>query len=245
VVANSRHPFVSFLQGLGFFVFFLYQRWRDEKHTDFDIFEPRQHTCSHRTPKSFLASLGPFRWAYEAYKFPSEELLRCIGLDSYMFIRFLRLGARMTFFVGTILSLILLPIYSTGFAHGDDTVEFNKITLARVEKGSARMWATVFAWYAFVGFFLYNLWTEWNLYAKHRRAFLATADVDTPAAFKYTVHIENLPKDLRSNAALRSYFERLFPNQILYSSLRYSFIPSLSLDKNIYCRWAVRRILIC
>jgi hypothetical protein len=59
-------------------------------------------------------------------------------------------------FVETVLSVILLPIYSKGLACDDDTVEFNKITLARVEEGSARMWATFFAWYAFVSFFLYD-----------------------------------------------------------------------------------------
>mmetsp|Transcript_53640 Transcript_53640/g.154636 ORF Transcript_53640/g.154636 Transcript_53640/m.154636 type:complete len:89 (+) Transcript_53640:458-724(+) len=77
-----------------------------------------------------------------------------------MFLRFLRLGARIAG-VGTLGSLLLIPIYATGKASGKSTLEFNSLTLARVETGSHRMCATTVAWCIFIVFVLYELWNEW------------------------------------------------------------------------------------
>lgn len=109
----------------------------------------------HRSPGAFADV-----WWKDTWNVEQEELLRCVGLDSYMFLRFLRLGARMAG-VGTLCSLVLLPIYATGNAEGESTMEFNSLTLARVEAGSNRMWATVTAWCIFVAFILHEFWSEW------------------------------------------------------------------------------------
>lgn len=204
---------ISFIQGLIFFLFFVTQRSKDSKLGKYDLFEPRQFTRGHRSPPPFDGGTGMFAWVKAAWNVPDDECLKYVGLDSYMFIRFLRLAARMTLF-GTFLAIILIPVYATGEASGPATEAFNQLTLARVGEGSHRLWATLVCWWSFVAFILFGLWNEWKLYSKHRYSFLAMGDVDTPPDFRYAVRVENIPADLRSNQALRTYFEHLFPNQV-------------------------------
>ena len=145
------------LQSIVFYAFFKIQRNREKIKNSYALYEPRHFQRSHRSPKPFADS-----WWKDAWKVEQEELLRCVGLDSYMFLRFLRMGARMAGF-GTICSLVLIPVYATGKAEGDPTLEFNSLTLARVEQGSNRMWATAFIWWIFVAFVLYEFWMEWTV----------------------------------------------------------------------------------
>jgi calcium permeable stress-gated cation channel len=146
---------ISILQSLVFYGFFLYQRTKEKAKNSYALYEPRYFQKRHRSPGAFADV-----WWKDTWNVEQEELLRCVGLDSYMFLRFLRLGARMAG-MGTLCSLVLLPIYATGNAEGESTMEFNSLTLARVEAGSNRMWATVTAWCIFVAFILHEFWSEW------------------------------------------------------------------------------------
>ena len=203
----------SFVQGAIFFLFFRYQRNKDIKSNKYDLFEPRTYTRGHRSPPPFDGGAGWFSWAKAAWNVPDDECLKHVGLDSYMFLRFLRLAARMTL-LGTVLAIVLIPVYATGEARGESTESFNLLTLARVGLGSNRLWATVVCWWNFVFFILIELWDEWQTYSKHRYEFLANGDVDTPPDFRYAVRVENIPSELQSNQALRTYFQHLFPNQV-------------------------------
>jgi calcium permeable stress-gated cation channel len=198
------------------------------------LFEPRQFTRAHRSPAPFYGGAGLFSWAIAAYKISDEELLKSVGLDTFMFLRFLRIGARMTFF-GTILSLILIPVYATGEGRGVETESFNMLTLARVESGSDRLWATLLCEWFFIAFILRSFWCEWELYAKHRYHFLAHGDVDTPDEFRYACRVEHLPRRLQSNRTLRTYFERLFPDQVQQVSM---CLSTTKLDKLVADRHA-------
>ena len=206
------HSVVSLAQFLIFYIFFTKQRSKEQAKTSYDLFEPRQNTRRHRSPPPFEAN-----WYQAAWNMTDEETLKCVGLDSYMFLRFLRLGARVTL-LGTFWSLLLIPLYATGDERGDDTIQFNKWTLARVEANSPRMYATVIVWYSLVAFILREFWTEWRLYAKNRYAFLAHGDVDMPKDYRYAVRVEQVPTKLRSDQALRDYFERLFPGKVLQAT---------------------------
>ena len=208
----------SLIQGLLFFAFFFVQRRKDRENSNFELFEPRQFTRAHRSPAPFDGGGGIFSWAKAAYKVSDEECLRFVGLDTFMFLRFLRIGARISF-LGTILSCILIPVYATGEARGINTESFNQLTLARVGDQSPRLWATLVCEFVVVAFVLYSFWTEWGLYASHHYAFLAFGDIDTPDEFRYACRIENLPCHLRSNRAVGDYFEQLFPNQVQQASV--------------------------
>lgn len=129
-----------------------------------------------------------------------------------MYLRFLRLGARICGF-GSLLSTLLIPIYATGAARGLSTVQFNLLTLARVESGSTwRVWVTVFSWWIFIAFVLREFWNEWALYYKNRSHFAARGDEDMPKECRYTVRCEQVGTN--TDDRLRQYFNRLFPEQV-------------------------------
>jgi len=229
---------ISFVVGLVFYAFFQRMYHKHAAQKNYTLFETRQFMYADRSPPPFEATscLG---WAMNAFRVSEEELLRCVGLDSYMFIRFLRLGFRVSL-VGSILGcLILIPIYATvrslvgfrvmslsllidtphtflpkGEATGQETQEFNSITLAHVEQGSPRLWAAAVCWSVFIMFCLSEIDTEWLLYKPKRFDFLAKGDVDTERDYRYAVVVENIPEPLRSNHALRKYFQELFPGKV-------------------------------
>jgi len=152
---------IACLQSVVFYLFFKYQRKKEQENGSFALYEPRQFQRSHRSPKPFALS-----WWKDAWSVEQDELLRCVGLDSYMFLRFLRLSARMAA-MGTLLSLVLLPVYGTGDEAGESTVEFNSLTLAKVTQGSNRIWASVVCWWVFVAFVLHEFWAEWTVSCMH------------------------------------------------------------------------------
>ena len=215
---------VSLVQGLAFYAFFLYQRKVEHAKHSVDLYEPRQHTRNHRSPEPFSPTTS---WWRAALDIDQEELLRCVGLDSYMFLRFLRLGARLCG-LGTCLAVILIPVYATGDNTGNATLQFNQLTLARVETGSHRLWAAVAAWFIFVGFTLHSFWTEWKLYSKNRYAFLARGDIDMEPEYRYAVRVEQIPSKYRTDQALYDYFDRLFPNQVQQATV---FVETPELNK--------------
>ena len=104
------------------------------------LYESRQYTRSHRSPTPFeLPSSSSSTnhppttsWWKSTWSMTHEALLQCVGLDTYMFLRVLFMGTRITGW-GTLLSLILLPIYATGDERGMATEQFNLLTMARVE----------------------------------------------------------------------------------------------------------------
>eukprot|EP00542_Grammatophora_oceanica_P020413 CAMPEP_0194039544 /NCGR_PEP_ID=MMETSP0009_2-20130614/11659_1 /TAXON_ID=210454 /ORGANISM="Grammatophora oceanica, Strain CCMP 410" /LENGTH=817 /DNA_ID=CAMNT_0038682411 /DNA_START=94 /DNA_END=2547 /DNA_ORIENTATION=+ len=203
---------VAALQGIVFLAFFLWKRGKDQRANSYELFEPRQFTRSHRSPPPFDGR-GCFGWFTAAYAVSQEDCLNFAGLDAYMFLRFLRLGTRMAF-VGTCMSLVLLPLYATGEATGLETEQFNLLTMARLEQASMRLWVPTVLWWIFILIILKELWQEWQAYGEHRYRYLAKGDVDTPPEYRYAVRVENVPPTLRSTPQLRSYFERLFPNQV-------------------------------
>ena len=224
-------PFVvSAAQGLVFYVFFLHQRGKEKAKESYDLYEPRQHSLSHRSPAPYSPDQP---WWRAAWELSDEETLRCVGLDTYMFLRFLRLGARICY-VGSLLACVLIPVYATGEARGKDTEQFNQLTLARVEEESHRLWGTLLSWYIFVGFCIHEFLVEWKLYAKNRYDFLARGDPDIPVEYRYAVRVEEIPFDLRSEEKLFEFFDKLFPGKVR-KVIPYLKVPDLQklVDKRL------------
>ena len=216
---------VSLAQGVVFYIIFLFLRKKEMKAKSLEIYEKRHLTRSHRSPPAWgkkgevAVNGGCFGWIRPVLSIPNDELLRCVGLDSYMYLRFLRLGFRVTVFGACLGCGLLVPIYVTGNAKGPSTEQFNSVTMTNLEKGSIRLWAPALSWLLFVAFVLREIWTEWEHYAVRRSEFLAKGDIDTAPDFRYAVLVENVPKALRSNEALFEYFERLFPEKVRQVSL--------------------------
>jgi hypothetical protein len=199
---------VSILQSVAFYSFFLYRRSKDsadEKHT---LYEPRYFTRKDRSPKPFGDS-----WYWEAWNVSQDTLRKYVGADTYMYLRFLRLGARIAS-IGTLFSLVLLPVYGGGGKRGSSTEQFNRLTLARVVPNSGRLWLTAICWWCFIAFIIRELLEEYKLYLEVKKDFLALGDPDSIEDSRYALRLEQLPDSLKSDQALTKYLENLFPMSI-------------------------------
>lgn len=208
----------SLVGGLAFVGFFYYQR----RSGKLDIYEPRQENWSHRSPRPDRSKY----WWKAALDVDDEELLRCVGLDGYMFLRFLRLGFYLCS-VGTLMALVLIPIYTTSKSVQSASFQFTQLTLAQVKSETNwRLWVAVAAWYIFVGVTLDALYKEWVLYRVNYSIFLAKGDEDMPPEYRYAVRVEAVPPQHRTNASLYDYFDRLFPQKVLQASV-FWYTPKL------------------
>ena len=115
-----------------------------------------------------------------------QELLRCVGLDTFVMIRFLRFGFDVTFYPFLLACLTLFPLYVTNSYEGEvteDGVEITTegyfgITINALESGSPRLWV---CWAFSVAYFCYVLWrqwVEWETFIALRFDFLANGDVE-------------------------------------------------------------------
>eukprot|EP00980_Cylindrotheca_fusiformis_P025798 scaffold14624_cov100-Cylindrotheca_fusiformis.AAC.6 len=215
---------VSIAQTVAFYLFFLYQRAQEKKKNSFSLYEPRQFTRKHRSAEPFGNN-----WIAEAWSVPQEVVRISVGLDTYMYLRFLRLGARISA-IGIFFSIVQIPVYATGNGRGDSTIEFNQLTLARVDPGSTRLWVTVFYWWFFIYFVLLEFWNEWKTFVGNRRRFLAFGDPDGTNDSRYAIRVEQLSEAQQSDRALTSYFEELSPLEVRQA---YVFLEIEALEKAI------------
>lgn len=84
-----------------------------------------------------------------------------------------------------------------------------------------RLWVTAIFSYIFAAYFCQLLFYEYKNFSIRRLQFLLQADPDgpdldpdTPPQKYYTVMIEHIPGKMRSAAALREFFERIFPGDV-------------------------------
>jgi len=236
-----------------YFVFFVWVRANHlrRRSPKLDVYETRNFQSNDKPPKlctstssssnnsrncgwGWLRLLGG--WAIDAWRVTDNDLLLRVGLDTFMFVRMLRLGFRISL-VGTLCSVVLLPLYATG---NTEEEQFNSVTAAAVSEGSPRFWATAVLFAGYVAFAMHSLYEEWSsVYAVRRRQFLLNSDNDNADDggcdgrnknndYRHTVVIENVPVPLRSNYRLRIYLGRLFgPNNVRHVNVLLSGVDRL------------------
>eukprot|EP00592_Proboscia_alata_P014834 CAMPEP_0194398606 /NCGR_PEP_ID=MMETSP0174-20130528/126198_1 /TAXON_ID=216777 /ORGANISM="Proboscia alata, Strain PI-D3" /LENGTH=1091 /DNA_ID=CAMNT_0039194923 /DNA_START=59 /DNA_END=3332 /DNA_ORIENTATION=+ len=156
---------------------------------------------------------------------PDQELLRCVGLDTFVMIRFLRFGFDVTFYPFLLACCVLLPTYYTSnSAENSDmemkTFSYFRFTMQRIEPGSSNFWVP-FAFAVFFNvFLLWRLWVEWETFITLRFEFLANGDPYI-AENKEHLHqyqtsclVEFVPDSHRRDKELYEYFDALFPGQV-------------------------------
>ena len=151
-----------------------------------------------------------------------------VGLDGFIFLRFIRLCfkyvdvsgyclPRVTYVLSRISCffsfwgvLILIPIYAS--AHGDLT-GWGALTLANVihQNHALRLWWPAIFSYIFSLYVCRLLYQEYQLFVHKRLEYLIRGDPDTPPQTYYTLMVENIPSEYRSVPALQEFFDTLFP----------------------------------
>jgi hypothetical protein len=146
------------------------------------------------------------------------------GLDSYMFLRYVRLCFRITFTSALWGMIILWPVYASG---DGGAAGWYFLSMANITQGSQRLWApTIFIWLQTL-YVLFLMNQEYEHYLECRVDFLARGDgMVTSQQHMYSLIVERIPHELRSDRALYDYFHRLFPRKV-YSTAVVLNLPDL------------------
>lgn len=184
----------------------IFEIFRHEK----EVYEPKRRSCKDRSPKLSMPSL-PLSWILPLLQISEKETLEMIGLDAYMFLRYLRMLIFMFITIGVYSSITLFPIYST---NSDIAIGINSITMANIKLGDNSLWASFVSIWIFTLFFLFLFYKEYENFSKLRQNFMVNGDPDIPKQKLYSIMVENIPKKYRSSKQLKLLFEELFPGLV-------------------------------
>jgi hypothetical protein len=161
-------------------------------------------------PKPSPAPLG---WLWEINKVSDEDFLSMVGMDAYMFMRYIVLCLRLCCFWTVVGCSVLLPIYSI---HGDNcTDRWNRFTVGNLsETKSQYIWAPVVMMYIFCSYTCSLLYVEYNNFLSKKLRYLVKGDTDIHPQAYYTCMVEDIPSEMRSVPLLRTFFEGKFPGRV-------------------------------
>ncbi|KAL7559376.1 hypothetical protein ACA910_008001 [Epithemia clementina (nom. ined.)] len=170
----------------------------------------RRRQKSTRAQQEFLAE--------KVYRRPlsleQQELLRCIGLDAFMTLRFLEFGFDVSFWPFIVSLFTLIPTFATG---DNDQVGFYRTTTLNLSKDSLRYWVVaVFAMFHFL-YILRRIWIEWEIFIPLRYDFLQNGDFDkTKYQYQYrnTCLVEYVPRTHKRDKDVYKFFDAIFPGQV-------------------------------
>ncbi|KAG0326882.1 hypothetical protein BG000_001213 [Podila horticola] len=166
------------------------------RHWNRKIFQPRTYLVPEDVRSPPLPP-GIFSWVTASFSVRDNELLDKVGLDAYMFLRFLRMSAM--FFAGcTLLGIpILIPI---NVVNGSNVGGLANMTIGNVRE-SWRLWFHLILTILFCSSAVILLWREMQEYTRRRHAFLLSEKhAKTPQAT--TILVTAIPDGLNTEDAL-------------------------------------------
>lgn len=180
------------------------------KHKAPKLYNCRDNIPELRCPLSDRKT-GKWSWIRDAVLTSDDDLMRYAGLDAAAFIRLLKMGIKISL-VGCFNSIFLIPIYKyqdrNDGSNESDTMQ--SWSLGNLLNGDSAMIATLLASYLFYGYSMYLIYHEFSWYLRRRHEFLARKSLEN-----YTIFVRGLPQELRSNQALRNFFEEVAPGKVL------------------------------
>lgn len=189
-----------------------------------DIFESRRVLHDKKDPLDYQnnrifspasPSYRPFGWIYPVFHLDIDTLVLTHGLDTALFLRYLRTMA-FVFFILLVPTVPLLPIYFTGTFNvtrnedQDKILGVLKFSLSNVSLDDGwRMWVTLASDYIIVIFVLFILYREFKVFTKYRIQYRAG---DNPS--NYAILVEDIPKSSLSESSIHSYWDQIFPGRV-------------------------------
>ena len=176
------------------------------------VYSRRSRGLPHRTPAK--PGRWPLQWLLPVLMMPDDEVRQKVGMDGFVCLRYLRWCLKACFFAAFWSCAVLLPVYWTG--RRDVPEIFQRLTMDNLYPGSNRMWASTVFSALFTAFVLVTMDHEWRSFVEWRTEFLAEGDYDAKGGSQlaYSIRVESIPKELRSDMALFAYFENLFPGEV-------------------------------
>ena len=158
----------------------------------------------------------PFGWVPAILAVKEGELVRMVGLDGYMLIRYINICLKMSAFLTFYGLFVLSPLYATAQGSLPTRFEWSTFTIANIPTDSTidLLWVPAFFAYIFTAYFCLLMYREYKNFVQKRIQYLIKGDPDTPPQTYYTIAVERLPGCLRSERQLVEFFEKLFPGQV-------------------------------
>lgn len=196
------------------------------------IFDYRRLCHQRGQPKDYLGnSMGVaepppsklFAWIIPVIKHDIEDMIPTHGLDTVMFLRFIRSQIYLFAALTVVCILVLVPVYGTasnknlGEMDPLKTKGLDVVSLGNVnEDDKWRFWIT-FLWDIVVAFAVYAvMYKEYASYTRHRRKYRSD---DNPA--NYAIVVQDIPEENQNEESIRAYWERLFPGEVAKVSYVY------------------------
>jgi len=162
-----------------------------------------------------------FSWPFKILSFmsqPDDCTIKYLGMDALMFLRFVWLCFKFFLTIAVPSLAILVPIFSSGVA--EDAGGMDTYSMSNVVDGSNRLWAPVVAAYVFTYFFLGALTAEYLHFVQLRKTYVAqrianSGPVNGTMIKQHSVMVENVPEKYRNDVALKAFFGKLFPGQVV------------------------------
>lgn len=165
-----------------------------------------------------LPDVISFNWVASVFNVSWATVRKYSGLDGYFFLRLIRMNLRICAVTSFWALFILVPVYATG-ANQNGEEGWYHVSVANVVKGSWRMWIPSVFVYMFSGFVFFVMKQEYRHFLELRMDFLARGSSHVHPQHHYSLLVENIPHDLRSEKALYDYFDKLFPGKIHSASV--------------------------
>ncbi|CAJ1439916.1 unnamed protein product [Effrenium voratum] len=150
----------------------------------------------------------------------SAEVQEYAGLDSALLVDFCNLGMKICFCLGLPISAVLIPIYFSLGTHYSDCGQSGAIvgprssldllSIASLGCNQSVRWLLAFSVWICVWAVQRLLWEAQKSFVQRRIAWLQ----QRPKPQSSTVLVANIPPRHRSDAKLKNYFQRLFPENV-------------------------------
>ncbi|KAL3943621.1 MAG: hypothetical protein SGBAC_002289 [Bacillariaceae sp.] len=194
--------------------------YHDQKTSPLFI-SPRRHRLPKLVPPP-LPIDGYFTWIKVCFLISDEEIIKRIGFDTLIFLRFHRLALRCIVKMSIFSFVVLLPLNYTGGGGGHQNAQditdyiqdvvftdFMRFSMANIKSGSPRLWAHCFAAYLLTGIVVRELLAEYETYNSIRHTYLLSREPHLR-----TVLVTNIPRHLRSSSKITSYFRHVYPDAV-------------------------------
>ncbi|KEY66327.1 hypothetical protein S7711_02787 [Stachybotrys chartarum IBT 7711] len=166
-------------------------------------------------PRTYLGSLreqerspsmpsGFFNWIGAFWKIPDVYALQHQNIDSYLFLRFLRVCTAICFVSMCITWPILFPVNITG-GGGQEQLEILSYANVDIENDPNRLYAHTFVAWLVYGFVMYTIMRECIFYINLRQAFLLSPQYANRISSR-TVLFTSVPEEYLDEARIRQIF---------------------------------------
>ncbi|KAJ9134081.1 DUF221-domain-containing protein [Pleurostoma richardsiae] len=152
---------------------------------------------------------GMFAWVGPLWKTSEQDLVRLVGLDATLFMRFLRMLRNMFVVLAIISCAVLIPINYTQSSGSDDQTWLSRLTPSMV--GGEAHWGQVVVAWAFDIIICGFLWWNYRKVLQLRRAYFES-DEYQHSLHARTLMLYDIPKKFSSDEGIARIIDSVVPN---------------------------------